>query len=328
MNADLALHVTNGGAANDVLGRARIGGSYLSWDDCLHEGPIPGGLDLDALSRSRALYLAGQRFGAVPTITRRMQQRNDTLRDHAPDGEVYFWSTPELYDQLHLWQLLDWYATEGAHLPPAHIVWLDTYFSHLSDDALEAALEGAQAVDSETRSQGVAVWTAIRAADPTGLPALGDASDRLPFTGDAIRRFVQEFPEKATGLCRTERQLLEALRDGPEAPGTLFRSNQGAEEVAFMGDWSFWRVVDRLMDVAEPAVAIVGGSAFGYPPRVDPGSDRFREQRLRLTPFGEALCRGEADFIASNGVDRWQGGVHLKPGNDWRRDGNRLLKVG
>jgi hypothetical protein len=43
--------------------------------------------------------------------------------------------------------------------------------------------------------------------------------------------------------------------------------------------------------------------------------------RLRPTPAGRLVLRGETDHVALNGIDRWIGGVHLQgPEAPWRWD--------
>ena len=43
--------------------------------------------------------------------------------------------------------------------------------------------------------------------------------------------------------------------------------------------------------------------------------------RLRRTPDGTRVLRGEADHVALNGLDRWVGGVHLQGTRPpWRFD--------
>jgi hypothetical protein len=46
-----------------------------------------------------------------------------------------------------------------------------------------------------------------------------------------------------------------------------------------------------------------------------------RKARVELTELGETVRKGEADFVALNGIDLWLGGVHLEDKNNlWRWD--------
>ena len=42
------LHVTNGSAVISAMREAGIDGTIVPWDDVLHEGPVPAGLNIAA----------------------------------------------------------------------------------------------------------------------------------------------------------------------------------------------------------------------------------------------------------------------------------------
>lgn len=49
--------------------------------------------------------------------------------------------------------------------------------------------------------------------------------------------------------------------------------------------------------------------------------ERISNTAFELTEVGEAVLKGEANFVQVNGVDRWLGGVHLLGRTDlWRWD--------
>ena len=53
------LHITNGDVAADILKASALNGDVLPWRDPMQYGPFPASLDLDAVSRVRAEFLAG-----------------------------------------------------------------------------------------------------------------------------------------------------------------------------------------------------------------------------------------------------------------------------
>jgi hypothetical protein len=55
---DERLIVTNGDSAVARMHEAGIAGDILPWRDMLHDGPVPGGLALEDLSKVRAQYLS------------------------------------------------------------------------------------------------------------------------------------------------------------------------------------------------------------------------------------------------------------------------------
>jgi hypothetical protein len=51
------LNITNGNSAVKIMRQADIPGTFLSWDDVLHDGPVPAGLLLEELSKVRAQFI-------------------------------------------------------------------------------------------------------------------------------------------------------------------------------------------------------------------------------------------------------------------------------
>ena len=78
---------------------------------------------------------------------------------------------------------------------------------------------------------------------------------RLPFLRPALRRFLEELPAPGTGLGRTEQTILTAIADGTTAPARLFHEVLAQEEAAFMGDWSFFHLLDDLASCDVPLIA-------------------------------------------------------------------------
>jgi hypothetical protein len=117
----------------------------------------------------------------------------------------------------------------------------------------------------------------------------------------------------ATGLSRTERQLLEVLAAGSARPVPLFVAAQRKEEALFLGDWPFWRCVHELSQGPAPLVAHRDGGPFLLPEwlRDTARQPAFLEQVVTLTAQGRAVLAGQADWMHLYGIDRWLGGVHL-----------------
>ena len=142
----------------------------------------------------------------------------------------------------------------------------------------------------------------------------GGGATSLEFMADALHRFFEEFPSTRNGLSRTERQGLEAIRDGAAKLEHAFVQSQQMEERIFMGDWGFWDVMRRLAGGPNPLVS------------ANP-ADRHAngDGSVTLTDAGRRVLEGKADQVALNGIDRWIGGVHLTPDKCWRWDGTSFV---
>ena len=73
------LHITNGDCAVAVLAKA-VSGTFLPWQDVLHEGPVQAGLALEALSRSRAQFIADAGWGPHDQVRKGFAARDAAFR--------------------------------------------------------------------------------------------------------------------------------------------------------------------------------------------------------------------------------------------------------
>ena len=315
------LHLTNGEAACEQLRRADIVGQYLSWDDVLHQGPVPSGLSLGELSRVRARFVADLGWAEPEEALSRFAERDRRLREGARDAKVVIWSTFELFDQLHLLQLLSWFDEHRDVVAAPQIVWVWDLFSALDAMDLMEHLSERQQVSTAQVGAAADIWQAFRQPDPSALVQwhgrpLGD----LPFMRKALERLLEEYPSADTGLTRTQSQMLQVLAAGRSTPGELFNASQALEARPFMGDSSFWVETENLSNTRKPAIRVLDDRRFARPPALALESEEFRDQVLEITDFGNAVLAGEADFATENPGERWIGGVKLGPANDWRWD--------
>ena len=154
-------------------------------------------------------------------------------------------------------------------------------------------------------------WAALRAPEPAGLGAIAAArSQELRFLGEAFDRLSREYPSIRDGLSLTERRVLAATGDGWSGAGAVFGRIGAREARPYLGDVFCWRIMARLVHARVP---LLEADPPGAP--VDAGT------RLRVTPAGHRVLRGEADHVAQSGIDRWIGGVHLNGHHPrWRWD--------
>jgi len=300
------LHVTNGESAANTLRRTRLGGSVLAWDDALHEGPVPA-LPPPELRRVRARFLADAGWGAVPAIRAELERRDELLLEAET---IVLWFEHDLYDQLQLIQVL-------SLVDRADLIDAGTFLGPLQADELETLWPRRSRVSDEQLALARAAWNALCAPDPTGLEQIVvHGTPELPFLGPALHRLAEELPHARDGLSRSERQLLEALTGGPRRPHELFLASQGCEQAAFDGDTWVWRRLAALAPLVQP----VGGGRVPTPPPHGDGRV-FAATAFELTGVGRAVLGGRADRVEF-GLDRWLGGTHLTPENDWRWDGS------
>ncbi len=288
------LHVTNGDVAADAIRAAGIPGEILPWRDVLHEGPVPAGLPLPELSLVRAGFIAFRGWGGVDEVRRGFEERDAALAASVDEDEVVLWFEHDLYDQLQLIQLLDWFAARPR--PGLTLINPAQYLGPSTPAELRALFALRMPVTHAHLSAARAAWVAFRAPDPRGMEAIPGAElAALPHLASALRRHLQQFPSTRDGLSRSERQALEVLAEGPRTAGELFvASHHDREDPIWLGDSTFYSYLEAL----GPLVT------------VEVGAD-FHRRAVALTDLGRDVLAGRTDRIAAIGIDRWLGGVRL-----------------
>ena len=302
------LHVLNGDATRHTLERSGVPGEMTVWADVLHDGPVP---DLPAaqLRRARTEHLAGT-FGATPAVVEREWRRQDALDDFARHDEVVFWFEHDLFDQLLLLRHLHWLSRIDPGTTRFSLICHDEFLGPLPPSRLAELFPTRQPVSGEQIRAGREGWDHFRSPVPLELVAWvrrGGAA-ALDHLGAALIRLFEEFPSTRDGLSRTERQALEAVREGAGTAVDAFTASQKKEEAIFMGDWAFWTVLRRVSAGPHPLLSAA------LPPEAMPTG----REPVSLTSDGRRVLTGEADHVALNGIDRWIGGVHLTPDSCWR----------
>jgi hypothetical protein len=292
------LHITNGDCAADTL-RTFLPDPVKITCDVLHDGPIVP---------APAWLAAGP----------------------GEYGEVVFWFEHDLFDQLLLIRALDVLHDQKN----VSLICIDRFpgvepfygLGQLNAAQLASLTDTRSPITPDQYALAQHAWAAFGAADPRELAQvahLATTSKRaravLPFLGDALTRFLAEYPSVAHGLSRTEELALSALCEGPSTAGELFRTVQSKETSPFMGDWGFYDILRRLNSARTPLLGI-----HDLTDDMD-----IRSLNVAITEAGRDVIEGREDAIALNGIDRWLGGVHLngEERSPWRWDGWRETLV-
>jgi len=304
------LHITNGDCAARVIQASGAEGEVLVWLEVLHEGPVPGDLPLDELTAVRSRFFAGLGWDDEDAAEVRLAERDRRLRAAATEDEVVLWFEHDLYDQLQLIQLLDWFAEHPA--PLLTLINPAEYLGSAEPTRLAGLFAVREAVTADQLTLGSRAWAAFRSPTPEAMERLlsGDTA-ALPFLAAAFRRLLEQLPGADDGLSRSERQVLDALSQQPRTGAELFQMHNALEDPVWLGDAPF---ADYLRDLAAEPHSLIAP--------VDAGrSERWDHRAYSLTADGRDVLEGRADAISLRGIDRWQGGVHLHGrGPVWRWD--------
>lgn len=299
------LHITNGDCAAEGLRRAGLPGTVVISADALHEGPAPP-VEGDDWHSLRASYLASRGHDGEERIRLRLAEWDKAADAGMDQDEVVLWFEHDLFDQLLLIRLLDRIAS-WPRRPLITLVSTDRYLGQLSPAELAGLFPMRREVTKDQLALGQTAWGAFRSADPSDLEVvLSVDTSALPFLAGALRRHLEEFPSTREGLSRTERDILTILMRGPRSPRDLFPAQQVFESRIFMGDSTFGWILDELAG-STPALIVMRGAS--------PGAGV-----AAITSFGRDVLDGRADRVATCGIDRWLGGVHVAGPAPWRWD--------
>jgi hypothetical protein len=305
------LILTNGDVAADLLAEAGRSGTIVPWRDMLHEGPVAA--DLEACTLGRIEYLARRYRLDEAELSATFLDRDATLKDHGDFERIELWFEHDLYDQLQLLQILAFLA-EAGRSAGVTLVQADAFLGVQTAETILDFAGRARAIEPADLDLARHAWAAIAA--PTPEPALHlfvEDTSRLPYLLPSLRRFFEELPAPGSGLGRTERAAILGIAEGTRDAHQLFRAVLAGEEAAFMGDLSFFGILDDLAFCEVPLI-------HGLDRPGDETSDRFERADLELTMAGEDVVAGEDDHVALSGIDRWWGGTHLTGRDPWRFD--------
>jgi hypothetical protein len=316
------LHIVNGDSTGGSLRQAGVAGQVVSWAEALHEGPILEHATAEQWRQVRAHFYTECGWGTVRKNLAKLTRADEGLESYVEHDEVVLWFEHDLFDQLLLIRLLDWFASRPLGRTRLGLICIDRFpgfenfhgLGELRPDQLASLIDTRRPVDRAQLDLGREAWAAFRLPDPRALERLlGADTSALPFLAPALVRHFEEFPSSQNGLSRTESQILTTLvTAGPMQAAELFPANIQCERVFFMGDNSLKHVIESLNDGPRPAITLTSLSSH---------QPRTWACRAEITPTGRDLLACQADWVRIHGIDRWLGGVYLR-GHEaaWRWD--------
>ncbi|HKZ03687.1 MAG TPA: DUF1835 domain-containing protein [Pyrinomonadaceae bacterium] len=319
------LHIVNGESTAGTLRQSAVQGEMFSFRDALICGPTPAGVAGAEWRRTRARHLSEDYDDAREECEKRLLEQEQWLSSFSVHDVVVLWFEHDLFCQVNLLYLLDWFAQAPLGKTHLSLINIGVFpgkgdfrgLGELSAAELASLFPARQAVTRRELDLGVSAWRAYCSADPTAIEALLQADTTpQPFLKTALRAHLRRFPSLKNGLGCIENRSLELIDQGLRCFIDLFPRFGSTEPVYGLGDAQFWTTLKRLANASTPLVSVKGSQTTGP---LD--SDAIGKIGFELTDSGRAVLKGEADFVELNGIDRWLGGVHLSGhGNLWRWD--------
>jgi hypothetical protein len=294
------LNIVNGDIVTNNMKNAHIDGTFLSWGDFLHEGAVPQDLSLEVLSEIRAEFINQKGLGEFSKIYQEFKDRDSMLKTFKKYNKIFLWFENDLYDQLQLIQILDWFAKYASNSTNIYIVHPENYLANSTPKELKSfLLYNKEFVTHNHFITARKAWGAFISKTPYAwYKLLDDDTDSLPFLKDAVKRMLEEYPNSINGLSRTQHQILLSISKGYNNPTDIFNDYQKQEERAFMGEIIFIHTLKELVETN-----ILNSIKNG--------------NYMELTTLGQEVLNGKKDLFNISRVDRWIGGVHITTDNPW-----------
>ncbi|MBM3787757.1 MAG: DUF1835 domain-containing protein [Acidobacteria bacterium] len=251
------VHITNGDSVAGMIRQWTGEPRLIVWRDILHEGPVRAGRTLEALSAERAAFLGG----GEPEF----EERDRAMRRLVQRDAVWLWFEDDLYDQLQLLQILDFFYNEG--LSRNWVFFVDIP-RRLELDQMAGFAAAKRPVPPAAFELGARAWQHFTSGTIDDL--LPDDLTPLPALRPAIERLLEHYPD-ANGFNRVERTILSLLAAGPQSAPALFGAYQQTEERPFLGDLTFYDYLDQL----DPLAARNAAGLY----ELHPGSARVPRER-------------------------------------------------
>lgn len=321
------LVITNGDSAVERLAAGGVVGRFLPWRDILHDGPVPGGLSTDALADVRADFISGALGIDYAEVRTDFAARDGILDIHPAYGDVTLWFEHDLYDQLQLIQLLNYFCEQPERMG-LRLVQASDYLGAMEAPEVARLATAAGPLTTLHMETGRTAWRAFTAPDPEGLAALaGQDLPALPHLAAALARLLAELPAPGSGLSLTETRILRRLADGPAKVAALYAEVSDEDAARFLADLPLFLRLDALAFAPEPLIEGLtsrSGARLSFKP--GDGSDEentyadYVRAVVSLTPAGRKALAGGFDHARENRIDRWVGGTHLTADTLWRFD--------
>jgi hypothetical protein len=326
------LHIHNGDSTAATARRAAIPGEHLAWREALVCGPAPAGLSADEFLRLRAKHLSEAYGVTLDKCERELREQEAALSAFRNHEEVVLWFEDDLFCQVQLIYLLNWFAQRELGRTKLSLICIDKFpgavrfrgLGQLSEEQLAALLPQRQEASPAQLQLGARAWQAYSSAEPAELlPLINSDLSAMPFLKHALIKHIQRFPSTKNGLGRIESVALELIAKGYRQFKSLFPAFTRSESKYGLGDAQLYLELRRLTEASAPFLTL-SNAARG--PAMDPA--KMLLASFEVTELGKAALNGDQDFVTRNGCDYWLGGVHLE-GDEarwrWDEDAKELL---
>ncbi len=298
---------------NDVMYKLAVSGfkgDYLSFADPYIQGPVPTGENQEHFIHTRAAFIADNNWRNQQQAITELTSDYLALENGRHYQRIAFWFEHDAYDVLVFLKMLHFFSDPTRRAPIMQFVCVDHYpgvqrfngIGQLPAETMRVLWEQFQPLSDAQFDYGKLCWQAYTDSTPEAFARLMSLENPpLPEIIPALQRHIRELPWLSDGLALSERITLHILAEqGTLDAPTLFYHWYTCvyEPLPFMGDSSYWLMLESLANAPSPAITL------------QKGSEKKVDWRVSMTPYGRQLLNGQAHWLAQNPLERWWGGTH------------------
>ena len=260
-------------------------------------------------------FIVSRGWATAENVERVFSERDNILRSFKDYEKVILWFEHDLYDQLQILQILDWLHENNCNETNLSIICVDQYLGTLAPKEMKNLFKYEEPVTDKHLRLASKAWSAFRSSTPEEwYSLLNTDTSALPFLEGSIIRLLEEYPNSSNGLSRSAQQALKIISEGEKLAGRVFTRSQELEDRIFLGDSSFWVILQVLLDSTPALLELPQGKELTLP--------TAKDQELTITSLGTEVLANKKNWLEIVDLDQWIGGVHLKPENIWLWNSN------
>lgn len=323
------LHVLLGDSAGGIFTRVFFAKDRLLIDqDVLSVGPTPAVADLDAWNTLRNEFWTG----FVPGNTGEHVHSRFNLVDNAQKlqeaDRVNIWAGTGVSEQVFVAFVVHLMRLVGGDLARLYIVQLEMLnnkrvigLGEFEELHFRNCPEPVP-MHTDVAQHYLNAWGALSSPDPVELSNFARENPGANrWLKLAVQLMTRRFPDRRSGLTYWDHALLSRIaKRGPgvsQVIGFTMAETFGQGDV--VGDWYLFGRLLKMSSASNPQPLI----------KLDGDMTAIRNTEAAITPFGEAVLKGEASNYPANPIDDWAGGVKLSSpdGVIWSNDGGKITKA-
>lgn len=327
------LHIHNGDSSALTLKKSDLPGEHFAFREALIDGPTPFHVAGEEWRKLRAHHLADFYDIEVDKTETELFTQEQKLSSFSEHDEVVLWFEHDLFCQTNLVYLLNWFADRNLGSTKLSLICIGEFpglpnfrgLGELQVEQMASLFDIRHEVSAHETKLATAAWRAYCSPHPTAIEKLlASDTSAMPFLKPALQLHLERFPFVRNGLGRIQNRGLELIHAGSQRFFDLFSRFAQAEPVFGLGDAQFWIALRRMSNARHPLLRVRNGDWADHKLTLE----KIQQSAFEVTETGEAVLKGEADFVDLNGLDQWLGGVHLLGSRDvWRWDErNRRLR--